>query len=138
MIVKNQDTMRNASQKLNLLKHLCMVFLFIGGMIFLSCGCATLYVADSRSEYNDQGNVIGIFAGDREYPRVYPATYIATMVEIPTWWSPRHLQLERKYQLYLWPLGAPLSVVDVGISLTTDTIMLPYDAYKVLTKQKGE
>lgn len=90
-------------------------------------GCATAYVANLRSEYSDKGEIYGVYHGDDEYPCIYPATRISLLVEVPTWWWPSETEIGRGYEAWLWPIGAPLSIVDVVCSIATDTIMLPYD-----------
>jgi len=95
--------------------------------LMLSCGCATGYVASLRSEYADEGIAHGVYYGKDEYPCVYPATRIAVLVEVPTWWYPSNTEIGKGYEAWLWPIGAPLSIVDVVCSIATDTIMLPYD-----------
>ena len=103
---------------------------FIVGMMTLMCGgCATSYVAMLRGEYSDNGKVCGVYYGNEEYPCLYPATRISLFVEIPTWWCPSGTEIGRGYVTWLWPIGAPLSVVDAVCSITTDTIMLPYDCH---------
>lgn len=96
----------------------------------IASGCATAYVSSLRSEYAEKGMVEGVFYGEREYPCVYPATRIAATVEIPTWWWPSKTSIGRLYEAWLWPIGAPLSLVDVVCSIASDTIMLPYDFCK--------
>lgn len=97
------------------------------GALTLISGCATAYVSHLRSEFLEDGASYGIYYGDEEYPCIYPATRIAMLIEVPTWWWWSNTSLGRDYEIWLWPLGAPLSIVDVGVSMVTDTIMLPYD-----------
>lgn len=106
-------------------------------LVLLLSGCATCYVAVLRSEYSEKGYVDGAYRGRDEYPDLYPATKIATTVEVPSWWWPSNIRIARNYQLLLWPLGAVMSVVDVPISIVSDTCMLPYDMVKV-SNHKGE
>ena len=96
-------------------------------LLFFACGCATAYVSKLRCEYADDGRVDGVFFGELEYPCIFPATRIATTVEIPTWWCPSETRVGRLYEAWLWPIGAPLSLVDVVCSIVSDAIILPYD-----------
>ena len=101
-------------------------------------GCATAYVSNLRQEYSANGEAFGVYYGEDEYPRLYPATRIAVFVELPTWWWPSDTEIGRGYEAWLWPIGAPLSIVDVFCSIATDTIMLPYDYSKVKGKDADE
>lgn len=101
-------------------------------------GCATAYVANLRSEYSDKGVVDGVYYGEDEYPCIYPATKISLLVEVPTWWWPSETEIGRGYEAWLWPIGAPLSLIDVVCSISTDTIMLPYDWNKISRKVSNE
>lgn len=99
--------------------------------LLLIGGCSTAYVANLRSEYSDTDEIYGVYYGDEEYPCIYPATRIAVLVEVPAWWWPSETSLGRGYEAWLWPIGAPLSIVDIACSIVTDTIMLPYDCHKM-------
>lgn len=110
-------------------KHLEKVL--AGVCATLLSGCASLYMAEMRGDYNDDGKTVGLYGIADRYPSVYCATKIAVLVEIPTWWWPGDMELVRKYQVWLWPFGAVLSIADVPMSLVSDTVMLPYDLYKV-------
>lgn len=100
-------------------------------LILPLCGCSTCYVASLRSEFNDSGHCIGLYYGINEYPSVFLSTRVSLCIEIPAWWWPSNTRIGREYQLALWPIGAILSVADLPISVLTDTIMLPYDLWKV-------
>lgn len=106
-------------------------------VVFLLSGCSTCYVALLRHEFNEKGYVDGIYYGKSEYPVVYPATRIASMVEVPSWWEPSDIRFARDFQLLFWPFGAVMSLVDVPLSIVSDTCMLPYDIVKV-SNLKGE
>lgn len=106
------------------------------GMLVVLCGCATSYVAHLRHEFLNEGKTYGVYYGEDEYPCLYPATRISAMVEVPTWWWFSKTDIGRGYEAWLWPLGAPLSIVDVFVSVLSDTVMLPYD-YKVLEDNKA-
>ena len=99
-------------------------------MMVLCEGCATCYVAHLRKEYRESGVSEGVYYGRKEYPSSYPATRIALLVEVPTWWWPSETEIGRGYEAWLWPIGAPMSLVDVLCSVVSDTVMLPYDFIK--------
>ena len=107
----------------------------IGIICLLVGGCATGYIAGLRHEFAKDGVAKGVYFDEKEYPSVYPATRIAVFVEIPTWWWPRKTELEKGYASWLWPIGAPLSIVDVVCSIVSDTVMLPYDT---ITTKRGK
>ena len=90
-------------------------------------GCATAYISLLRGEYAATGMADGIYYGHEEYPRIYPASFIAVTEEIPAWWWVSKNDLERDYKYLFWIFGAPFSLVDLPISIVSDTIMLPYD-----------
>lgn len=104
-----------------------IVLVVIIGAVLLMIGCSTAYVSLLRSEFSKEGTSNGVYYGTNEYPCVYPATRISMFIEVPTWWCVSSTSLGRDYKKWLWPIGAPLSIVDVGVSIVTDTIMLPYD-----------
>lgn len=104
-------------------------------MVLSLCGCASCYVAELRCEYNDCGTVDGIYYGEAEYPVIFPATWIAATVEIPTWWWPSKIAIARTYQMWLWPIGATCSVIDLPLSIASDIFMLPYDFCKTRNKE---
>lgn len=112
-----------------------VVLIFV--LVFLLSGCSTCYVALLRHEFNEKGYVDGVYYGKSEYPVAYPATRIATFVEVPGWWWPSHHRIARGYQLIFWPIGAVLSLADIPISLVSDTCMLPYDLVKTYRTEKG-
>lgn len=102
-------------------------------------GCATLYVSGMRSDYDGERRVIGIYGKGDVYPSCYHATWVVFREELPSWWWPSEYEWGRAYQMSIWPIGAVFSVVDVGISAVTDTVMLPYDAYEACSlKERSE
>lgn len=115
-----------------------MTAIFMMMLMVMSVGCATAYVAVLRSEYSESGKVCGVYYGDSEYPRIYPSLMIATCIEIPTWWWISETDIGRGYEAWLWPIGAPLSLVDVFVSCITDTVMIPYDYNQIRKKSKDE
>lgn len=113
-----------------------VLYITLIGMLVSAGGCATSYVAHLRHEYSHEGKSYGVYYGDEEYPCLYPATRIAVLVEVPTWWWFSKTDIGRGYEAWLWPLGAPISIVDVFVSVLSDTVMLPYD-YKVSEDNKA-
>ena len=108
-----------------------VLLFFLTVMAVMSLGgCATLYVAGMRSDYDGERRVTGIYGGKDVYPSCYHATWVAASEEMPGWWCPSDYEWGREYQAALWPLGAVFSIVDVGVSVVTDTVMLPLDAYR--------
>lgn len=105
-------------------------------MLCATSGCATAYVGALRREYAESGNAVGIYGEGDVYPSVYHATWVSTLVGVPRWVSPS--RLDKAYVDSLRWIGLPLALCDVPISLVTDTFMLPYDAYKVMTEKDKE
>ena len=102
-------------------------------MLLLLNGCSTLYVMNKRQEWKDKRENTSIYGDGDVYPALYRATYITYAEEIPTWWWPfNKTDPSKSYIASFWLIGAPLSIVDLPISMVSDTLMLPYDAYWVL------
>lgn len=116
----------------------CRKALVVLMCIFSMCiqGCATAYMIEIRGEYASCGKAEGIYHGEEEYPRAYPATFICATEEIPAWWWASGNSLEREYKYAFWILGAPLSLIDLPISVITDTAMLPYDIKQIKEKKE--
>lgn len=131
---KGASGVESGTKAMSWVKGRIPAFLLVMSLIPL-LGCATAYVATLRSEYATNGRIHGVHKGDSEYPTLYPATQIAATVEVPSWWLPSDIEIGTEYKLYLWPIGAVGSLVDVPISIVTDTIMLPYDAYQIPSKE---
>ena len=109
-------------------------------VVFLICGCSTCYVSILRSEYHEDGKALGIYNGYDEYPSLYPATKVTTTIEIPSWWWPSKMRIVRSYQIGLWPVGVVFSLVDLPVSIATDTFMFPYDLTNTIKndEKKGQ
>lgn len=103
-------------------------------IVFLLSGCATGYATIIRDEYNEQGYVRGVYYGEEEYPAVFPATKIATMIEVPRWWGIG--SIEKNF--VIWPIGATFALLDVPVSILTDVAMLPYDTVNIIRHCTGE
>ena len=114
------------------------IAVYVAAESMMASGCATGYAVSLRNEFSDEGKVHGVYFGEKEYPCIYPATKIAVRVEIPTWWWVSKTEIGRGYEVWLWPLGAPLSLADVALSVVTDTVMFPYDLSKVRSKRDTE
>ena len=69
--------------------------------LFFVGGCASAYIGELRKEYNKYGQSYGIYEGNKEYPRVFPSTYIALNEEVPSWWKPSTLRGRSSYELWL-------------------------------------
>ena len=105
-------------------------------LMFLCQGCSTTYAMDTRKEWRETGTNVPLYGFADSYPSVYPATLINTTVSIPLWFWPFDTDgFELEYLLCLWPVGAALTLIDLPISIVSDTIMLPHDVYHVV---KGE
>jgi uncharacterized protein YceK len=105
-------------------------------LALLICGgCATGYVHNKRTEWNSTHRNTSVYGDFDRYPAVYRATCIAAAVEIPTWWWPPKHDYTGSYHYVFCIFGMPLSLIDLPISVVTDTLMFPYDLYKTLTKE---
>ena len=107
-------------------------------MLCATSGCATAYVNELRHEYRETGRSVGVYGKNDRYPSVYHATWVSACVEVPTWCSPfrERSKMEKDYWKRLCVFGIPMSLVDVPLSIVTDTVMCPYDGFNVLTKNE--
>jgi len=88
-------------------KEVFMFRLLMLSIFLLASGCATIAVR---------------FEGQRDkFPNVYPSTF-SDVYEI-------HMICDYGW----WYLGLPI-VFDIPVSLVTDTVCLPYDAYKAIRR----
>lgn len=122
------------TKKVPFIKMAWMVVLGIG--LFLLGGCATGYAMAMRSEHNETGKYCELYNWIDEYPSCFPATKMATMVEVPTWIVRSVYDDVGWTTPVMFPLGLVFTVADIGISLCTDIVMLPYDLYKVITEEE--
>lgn len=96
--------------------------LLLSAPLLLACGCATFCVRTGQLE-----------PGNARY--VYPAVEGDVSVLLYPWWEKiEHQTLEG---VAIWPFVAPFMLVDLPISVATDTLLLPYDLYMVTVGGKA-
>lgn len=100
-------------------------------------GCSTVYVAHLRQEYNEKGRAYGIYYGEDEYPRAYPATRLSTTVVIPSM-IPCWDGMLSSARFWFGPINIPLSIADFAVSVVSDTVMFPYDIYKACNREEDK
>lgn len=110
--------------------NMLIAIVILGLVVLCSSGCSTCYVGLLRSEYNAEGKATGLYFGEGEYPSRYLATRVSATIEVPYWWWIGEGEGIDWYKVVLWPIGAPFALIDVPLSIVSDTIMLPYDVLR--------